>query len=677
MLSAHVAAIQNGWSADFAGTQQISSGQEFSERRIASSIPKQVVRAFDNSVFEVVIKKIDPNFVTFEGPLRLDLIPYSQRVDRYESIGTAFAISGGVLLSAAHVFEIPLESNVDAIFIRDKNGKVYPVNQIYQYNRQRDYVLFSVGGAAKFQGLKLNSANQLNSRVFTVGNALGKGVVVRDGLLTSRLHEDKNGEWQWLAFSAPASPGNSGGPLLDEQGRVLGIVVLKSENENLNYALPVSEVSLKKSGASGELNKHNYFKLVNTVRTTWVDKTLKFSLPRNFVDFSSDYRTQLSRYYHDLITALRKEHGAFLFPFGAGSAAVLGQSARAHDFPELAMENDNQWNYYLPKKMRTVNLEEGGKISFGTIGELNEVFYEPSSQKLMGEKDAGAKDGGALSGDLSSLMDRYAPALQLSVIIGATQTPIKSLGKPFWGKNYRDSYGRTWFTNAWNFPVSSQVILTSSLVLPQGVFSFLILSPKNHYLEYVELLEFYSDFLFPHYKGSSKQWEAYLSQPKNWIPDVFDSTQVSEAEGHLVFKNSNFSVKFPDKNEKSLNVPILEARVVPVISNSQSFLYLNEVGVSGLPLAGDYSYVTRFGKGTRPQDDFVFSSASGDLDKYLDYGRLVKGLRGLSDEVWQNTRVLYQVGVNRKGSLSKQDLMPVVDQLEKGLEIHEPLFNLN
>lgn len=45
----------------------------------------------------------------------------------------------------------------------------------------------------------------------------------RDGIYTSDTSEDRNGEWRWIRFSAVASPGNSGGPLLDKDGKVAGI----------------------------------------------------------------------------------------------------------------------------------------------------------------------------------------------------------------------------------------------------------------------------------------------------------------------------------------------------------------------------------------------------------------------------------------------------------------------
>jgi hypothetical protein len=55
-----------------------------------------------------------------------------------------------------------------------------------------------------------------------------------------------------LQISAPLSPGNSGGPVLDETGRTLGIVAFKlAEGELLNFAIPVNDLkTLWKSSAT-------------------------------------------------------------------------------------------------------------------------------------------------------------------------------------------------------------------------------------------------------------------------------------------------------------------------------------------------------------------------------------------------------------------------------------------
>lgn len=52
-----------------------------------------------------------------------------------------------------------------------------------------------------------------------------------------------------IQLAIPIEPGNSGGPLLDLQGRVHGILTLKSAlTENLGFAMPIN--ALKPSSPS-------------------------------------------------------------------------------------------------------------------------------------------------------------------------------------------------------------------------------------------------------------------------------------------------------------------------------------------------------------------------------------------------------------------------------------------
>ena len=62
---------------------------------------QQAIRA---NTFEVVLKKPEHDFITYEKPLPLDLIPFVERNDAYRSIGTAFALGHNTYVTAAHVF---------------------------------------------------------------------------------------------------------------------------------------------------------------------------------------------------------------------------------------------------------------------------------------------------------------------------------------------------------------------------------------------------------------------------------------------------------------------------------------------------------------------------------------------------------------------------------------------
>jgi serine protease Do len=195
-----------------------------------------------DAVMEVVVPKPTKDSLQYEKPLSFDYLPYVFRTDKYYSIGTAFAIGPSEFLSAAHVMNIGGGSQFKEVLLRDKEGKVYSIDNILKYSLNRDFVVFSLSNMSVKRFLQVNMNARLNQKVYAVGNALGQGIVIRDGLYTSDTPEDVAGEWKWIRFSAAASPGNSGGPLLDEDGNVIGIVLKKSPNENLNYAVPIAEV---------------------------------------------------------------------------------------------------------------------------------------------------------------------------------------------------------------------------------------------------------------------------------------------------------------------------------------------------------------------------------------------------------------------------------------------------
>jgi S1-C subfamily serine protease len=203
------------------------------------SLGSRVMDTISEAVYEVVVLKPTKDSLQYEKPLPMDLIPYSIRTDKYYSIGTAFAISPSEFVSAAHVMNLGSGSQFKEAFLRDRQGKVYSIEKVLKYSKNQDFIVFSLRNAKVKKFLSVNQRPRVNQKVFAVGNALGEGIVIRDGLYTSDTPEEEAGEWKWIRFSAAASPGNSGGPLLDRDGKVIGIVLRKSPGENLNYAVPI------------------------------------------------------------------------------------------------------------------------------------------------------------------------------------------------------------------------------------------------------------------------------------------------------------------------------------------------------------------------------------------------------------------------------------------------------
>jgi len=254
----------------------------------AENLSSELIKKINAATFEVVAAKPVDDPLVYEKPLPLELLPFQERNDKYYSIGTAFSIGGNRFVTAGHVLMADFGGLWGPPELRDSGGHVYAIDKIEKFSLERDFVVFSLVAAPDAAPLESNVSADLNSTVYTVGNALGTGVVVRDGLYTSNTPEEQEGRWNFMRFSAAASPGNSGGPLLDSAGKIIGIVLRKSPNENLNYALPIGEV-LKAPDHVAEADSRATSKvgLFDTAQIATF-KT-EFPLPLGFADFTKAF----------------------------------------------------------------------------------------------------------------------------------------------------------------------------------------------------------------------------------------------------------------------------------------------------------------------------------------------------------------------------------------------------
>jgi hypothetical protein len=412
---------------------------------------EQHVRA---ATFEVVQLKPPEGDVQYQRPLPMDLIPYQERNDQYRSIGTAFAIGPNRYVTASHVLLIGLGSQFGAPSLRDAAGKVYAIDQVLKFSDHEDYAVFSLKSQPPgVQPLATGEHPKANDTVFAVGNALGEGIVIRDGVFTSDTPEEMSGAWQWLRFSAAASPGNSGGPLVDQQGRVIGVVLRKSQAENLNYALPISRLLADPEGM-GRLDGRTPVRLMVLPDAAETDEVHEqFQLPLDLLAF---YHTVLERTESNLSAAEARLIGnntSRLFPHGDGSDALLHQ-APGSPFPRfVSMRQDGQWaiNVTRPQVMQ---LPANGsmRIANGVIR-----LSAPDDVPL-------AK----LYGDSKLLMDLVLQDYPLQRNVGGEQVRVTSLGKAQELGSYTDAWGRIWQVRSWSVPYLDVALSALCLPTPEG-----------------------------------------------------------------------------------------------------------------------------------------------------------------------------------------------------------------
>lgn len=465
----------------------------------AASLAPGVHEKLAAATFEVVLAKPVDDPLTYEKPLPLELIPFRERTDKYQSMGTAFAIAPNRFVTAAHVLAIGSGSQFGLPALRDAGGRVYPVDSVLKFSGSEDYAVFSVHAGPAVVPLEIRARPPLNQAVFAVGNAFGEGVVIRDGLYTSDTPEEIDGRWQWLRFSAAASPGNSGGPLVDRNGKVIGVVVRKSPNENLNFALAIGQVT-EGSEETALLEGRSTYRMPLMKSTDTVDLKDKVPLPNTIAAFYAAMQARLFESYTKYRAEYVKHHEAEMFPHGASSVQLLN-SVYSVPFPRLITESDTgEWTLPTEQPQRA-QLEHNGSVEFAVGGNVGILKLRPPDDVPPAK----------LYADSKQLIDILLKAIPLKRMVGTEPVRITSLGKAQQESWYTDDYGRSWQLRSWLLPYNDVVIETMMLPMPDGDIVLMTQSPTSIRAIVREEMKGLADFVYVSYEGSLRQWQEYMA----------------------------------------------------------------------------------------------------------------------------------------------------------------------
>lgn len=499
----------------------------------AESLDPALIPKIQAATFEVVSAKPETDPLTYDRPLPLDLLPFQERNDKFYPIGTAFSIGDNRYVTAAHVLTAVLGGLWGPPALRDSAGHVVEIGKIEKFSLDRDFVVFSLSSPADTARLEPNTSPQLNSVIYTVGNALGTGVVVRDGLYTSTTPEEQDGRWTFIRFSAAASPGNSGGPLLDKDGRVIGVVLRKSVNENLNYALPIEEV-LKAPDHVAEADNRGFFRLAVSDATQIGTFKTQFSLPLGVAAFQAEWQARSNAFLDGQLAALLTKDPGNLFPNGAGSQRMLHSLSAANPYPMLMTRNaEGIWGPLLKLGPRA-QLPGNGYIQSGQADRT--LMYHWHRPDGVSAREAYSSPD-RLMGDL--LQTGF-----LHRAIGSEKVKITGLGKPSQDGLYTDRWQRRWQVRVWPLPAMNVVLVTLALPVPDGyaVMAQVAGAPQLH--ETMIGLKVNADFVNVGYEGTLAQWRDFLDD-KPLVPAVFETVKISFAPGgavHYASDRLSFSV---------------------------------------------------------------------------------------------------------------------------------------
>jgi S1-C subfamily serine protease len=152
--------------------------------------------------------------------------------DDTDGFGTGFlSLKDGCAVTAWHVVK-----NAASVTARFADGEEFEVSGVVDRDEKRDLALIRVKVAARPMLTLVPGDPEVGARAYAIGAPQGLEFSLSDGLISQIRTEEGVKRYQ---FSSPISSGNSGGPLILEDGRVTGVVRSRvTEGQNLNFAVP-------------------------------------------------------------------------------------------------------------------------------------------------------------------------------------------------------------------------------------------------------------------------------------------------------------------------------------------------------------------------------------------------------------------------------------------------------
>lgn len=174
---------------------------------------------------EALVERVRPSIVE---------VTFTGRDGKRQGLGTGFVIdSDGLIATNLHVL-----GEARPIRVEFSDGTRHDVVAVHATQRSHDLAILRID-ADDLPALSLGKSAEVKTgrRIAVIGNPRGLRNSVTEGVVSARREVDGK---PMLQIAVPIEQGNSGGPVLDEEGRVLGIVTLKSlVTRNLGFAVEI------------------------------------------------------------------------------------------------------------------------------------------------------------------------------------------------------------------------------------------------------------------------------------------------------------------------------------------------------------------------------------------------------------------------------------------------------
>ncbi|MEB3270654.1 MAG: trypsin-like peptidase domain-containing protein [Synechococcus sp.] len=199
-----------------------------------------------NNVIVRAVEKTGPAVVRIDTVRQLvnpigSLFGRGPAIREQQGQGSGFIIQAdGILLTNAHVVEGASEVGVTLPDGRSFSGKVLGADPLTDVA-----VVKVVGSRLPVAQLGDSARVRPGEWAIAIGNPLGLDNTVTAGIISAIQRTNAVGEGQrvpYIQTDAAVNPGNSGGPLINEHGQVIGIntAIRRAPGAGLSFAIPIN-----------------------------------------------------------------------------------------------------------------------------------------------------------------------------------------------------------------------------------------------------------------------------------------------------------------------------------------------------------------------------------------------------------------------------------------------------
>ncbi|MEB3261163.1 MAG: trypsin-like peptidase domain-containing protein [Cyanobacteriota bacterium] len=215
------------------------------ERQRVSDAPASAPLQPTSNIIVAAVDKVGPAVVRIDTVKRTlnplgGIFGQGPTIQRQQGQGSGFITrSDGVLLTNAHVVDGAAEVGVTLPDGRSFSGKVLGADPLTDVA-----VVKVVAAGLPVAPLGDSSKVRPGEWAIAIGNPLGLDNTVTAGIISAIQRTNAVGEGQrvpYLQTDAAVNPGNSGGPLINDRGQVIGIntAIRQAPGAGLSFAIPI------------------------------------------------------------------------------------------------------------------------------------------------------------------------------------------------------------------------------------------------------------------------------------------------------------------------------------------------------------------------------------------------------------------------------------------------------